>query len=369
MVRTRGLFLAALAAVSFGSVLGACNKDKDADKKPADNKAVEADKTAPAKADDKPAAAPPPAPEAVQANNANPNASDLALLPAQSELVAGVNFKQLSNSALWKEFVAPKMASDENFQNGLGKVKTLCGFDPMASIESASVGVRGIPDSPEGAVVVHGLDKAKSMTCFDNDGKSDAEKDGTKVTIQDNVVLMQKDGKNAGFTFVNDTTLVVVFGADYSSVDAIKKVVGGDSGLQTSTKFVELYNKVNTGDSLWMLMRGDSKAISDAMAKSGTGMKFKAVYGSINITDGISADMRVRMDSPDQASAIAQLGNSQKAQAMMVVDKLDINADGPDVHATVTITPAKLKSLVQLAAMAGGSHGGTAKSGGLFGSH
>jgi hypothetical protein len=366
MVRTRGLFLA-VGALSLGAGLVACNKDGD--KKAADNKAVEKDDKA-AKTEDKPAAAPAPpaAPEAMI--QTNPNTGDLALLPAQSELVAGVNFKQLSSSALWKEFVAPKMASDSNFQDGLGKFKVLCNFDPMDSIQSVSVGVRGIGDAPQGAVVIHGLDKAKSMTCFDNDGRSDAEKDGSKVTIQDNVVLIQKDGKpNLGFTFVNDSTVLVVFGPDASSIDGVKKVAGGNSGLQTSQKFVELYNKVNTTDSVWMLMRGDSKVVADAMAKSGTGMKFKAVYGSINITDGITADMRVRMDSPDQASAIAQLGNSQKGQLAMFLDKVDISADGADVHGAVAISPTKLKSLVQLAAMAGGSHGGGAKAGGLFGSH
>jgi hypothetical protein len=362
MVRTRGLLVSAcVGAISLGACLVACNKDGD-------KKA--ADKATTAKADDKPAAAPAPtqaAPEAMI--QSNPNAGDLALLPAQSEVVAGVNFKQLSNSALWKEYVAPKMASDSNFQDGLGKFKLLCNFDPMDSIQTISVGVRGIGDVPEGAVVVHGLDKAKSMTCFDNDGKADAEKDGTKVTIQDNVVLLQKDGKNFGFTFVNDTTVLFVFGPDAGSVDGVKKVAGGNSGLQTSQKFVELYNKVNTNDSLWLLMRGDSKMLADAMAKSGTGMKFKAVYGSINITDSVTADMRVRMDTPDQASAIAQLGNSQKAQLMMVLDKLDITADGPDVHGAVSISATKLKTLAQFAAMAGGSHGGGAKAGGLFGTH
>src|SRR5215470_8879064 len=96
MVRIRSGWLVAVALVSLGAA--SCKKD--------DNKDKPAEKTTetkpPEKAPDKPAEAAKPAAIAVSANG-----DDLSLLPVDSEIVLGLNFAQLQQSALWKEY-APK---------------------------------------------------------------------------------------------------------------------------------------------------------------------------------------------------------------------------------------------------------------------
>jgi hypothetical protein len=378
-----------LAVVGLGSLLGAGACNKEGDKKAADNKAVEKDTkdTAAPGGDKKPdqaaagsasmTAAPttapgaaPPAEMAAKASSAvatGGNADDLSLLPVDSEMVVGVNWKQLSNSALWKEFVAPKLAADANFNAGIGKFKALCSFDPMDAMTTISVGLKNLGNkSPDGAIVIHGFDRAKSMACFDKDGKAEAEKDGTKVTIEDNVVLLQKAGDpSLGFTFVNDTTALVVLGAKADSTAGVKEVAGGKTALGTSPNFVEIYNKVNTADSVWMIANGNSKLFNEMSSKI-PNAKLKAMFGSVNVTDGVTADVRVRVDSPENAKMLAEMGKQQAGAAAMFVDKIDIVADGSDIHAQLGITNAKLHTLMQFAAMGKAQHAGGG-GGGLFG--
>jgi hypothetical protein len=355
-----------LGVVALGAGVG-CNKDGD--KKPSENKTAEKPGDNKAPEPTKPAGGPapttppaPPPPSAVMP--ANPNQDDLALLPADAEVVAGVNWTQLTASALWKQFAAPQMMKDPKFQEGIGKIKTICGFDPMESITTISVGFKVSGDDPEGGIVIHGLDKSKSMGCFDKE-KGDAEKDGSKVTIEDGVVLIQKGTHNTGFTFVNDSTVLVVMGSKAATSAGVKEAAGGKGSLGTSAGFVELYSKVNTTDSIWVLVNASTKAIADKLAANPLGIKVKAFYGSINITDGLSADVRVRTESADQASSAASMLKAASAQAMMFVDKINIVAEGTDIHATVALSANKLTSLASLAGGRKGAGGG----GGLFGSH
>ena len=93
MVRTRTGWLVAVVALSLG--IGGCKKKEETKAAAGSAAATEKPST------DKPAT--PPAPAA-----SSPSGDDLALLPADSEMVMGLNFAQLQQSALWKEF-SPKL--------------------------------------------------------------------------------------------------------------------------------------------------------------------------------------------------------------------------------------------------------------------
>jgi hypothetical protein len=63
---------------------------------------------------------------------------------------------------------------------------------------------------------------------------------------------------------------------------------------------------------------------------------------------------------------LAEMGKQQAGAAAMFVDKIDIVADGSDIHAQLGITNAKLHTLMQFAAMGKAQHAGGG-GGGLFG--
>jgi len=343
MVRIRSGWVVALAALGLAAT--ACKKSDDKNNPSAD-KTTEG-KPGVAPAGDKPAMA--------TGGVAGAVGDDLALLPVDSEAVIGINFAQLSQSALWKQYVAPKIATAP----GMDKFKALCGFDPMDSLKSIAIGMKNLGGGgdPTGAIVVHGYNKSKAMSCFDKQGVSDVEKDGSKVSIDGDVVMItDKSGKQFGFTFVNDDTALAVLGPDASTKDGIKKVAGGGGALKTSPAFVEMFQKINTQDSLWMVLNGSSPAFAKASAM---GIKMKALFGSLNVTDGLSANFRLRLNTPDEATNMVAMAKGQLGQAKQFFDKIDVTSDGADVKFDIAMSKEKLQSLVgMMAGMMGGMMGG-----------
>jgi hypothetical protein len=285
----------------------------------------------------------------------NAVADDLSLLPLDSELVLGINVGQVQQSALWKQFVEPKMMAGDTMRK-MTEFKAKCGFDPMSAVKSVSVGMKGLGGTtPDGVVVVHGLDKSKLSSCLDN-MKDEMTKDGTEVTRDGDVAIFKntKNGATFATTFVNDSTLVAVIG-DKATAAGVKAAAAGGSTLKSSPPFLEMYSKVNTGDSLWGLMNGNSKAF-DKM--SSLGVKPKAIFGSVNVTDGLSLDMRMRLDTPDAAAQLANMSKSQLQQAAKMFDKADVTNDGADVRFTIVLSNQKLQALIAQFAGLVGAFGG-----------
>jgi len=353
MVRIRHGWLVAALALGFSA--GACKKDeKKAPATGGETAAKPGDKPA-EKPAEKPADPGAGSPIAAVAAGINPNASDLSLLPVDSEIVLGLNFAQLQKSALWKKFAEPMMMKGDT-QAKLTEFKAKCGFDPMTAVQSISMGLKGVGgDKPDGVMVVHGPEKTKVMACLDK-MKDEAAKDGSTVTRDgDIVVVKSKTGETFAFTYVNETTVLGVVGPNATAA-GVKAAAAGTSALKTSQAFVDMYSKINTSDSLWILMNGNSKAFEKAAQM---GFKPKAVFGSVNVTDGLSVDMRVRLDTPDQAAQITNMANSQTAQFKPMVDKLAIVAEGADVKIDIALSTQKLEALIsQFAGMMGGMGGG-----------
>src|SRR5690242_12907506 len=212
MVRIRSGSLVALIALSLGAA--ACKKSDS--NKPSADKTAEATKAGGSAATDK-GGGPAPAPVAGGAISGAAG-QDLALLPVDSDVVLGINFAQIRGSALWKDLVEPKLEKSD--VGGIDKVKALCGFDPLESIQSVALGVKGSGAEAQGAVVVHGIDKSKAMACITKDGVAEAQKEGAKVTIDgDAVMITDKSGEHFGITFVNDDTALVVLGTNAETKD------------------------------------------------------------------------------------------------------------------------------------------------------
>jgi hypothetical protein len=336
MVRIRVGLLVAVAALGLGA--GACKKNDAKKDETAAGKATTGSGATTTTATPTPGVA-------VAAGD------DLALLPADSEMVLGLNFAQLQQSALWKQF-APKLM--EKMEKGLNDFKTACGFDPMAAVKTVSMGLKGVGnDKPDGAIVVHGLDKAKSMACLDK-AKVEAAKQGSEITVDGDVFTVKdKSGETTAWTFVGSDVLLGSVGPS-ASKDTLLAMSKGGTGLKGSQTFLEMYGKVNTKDSLWLFVNGNAPFMAKAAQ---AGVKPKAVFGSVNVTDGLTVDMRIRLGSADEAKSLVDMmkGQTSSPQVKQMFDKLDVTVDGSDAKIAVAMSNAKLQQLV---GMVGGMMGG-----------
>ena len=77
--------------------------------------------------------------------------------------------------------------------------------------------------------------------------------------------MKDKNGATTAFTFVNDTTMLGVIGSK-GNKDGVKEAAKGASTLKIVATFVDMYSKINTQDSLWMLINGNSPALAKAGA-------------------------------------------------------------------------------------------------------
>ena len=343
MVRTRSLLI---GVVALGLSAGACKKKEEK------KDTAAADKTTEQKVGENPVTKGAPSGAMIA------GADDLSLLPADSEMVMGLNFAQLQQSALWKQF-SPKLM--EKAASGLAEFKAACGFDPMEKIKTVSLGMKGLGgNTPDGAVVIHGLDKAQSMACLDK-AKAEAAKKGSEITVDGDVFTVKaKSGETTAWTFVDGDTLLGVLGPT-ASKDTVIAAAKGTSALKTSQTFVEMYSKINTKESMWLLINGNAAFMQKAAQ---AGVKPKAVFGSINVTDGLTVDMRIRLATADEAKQLVTMmqGQTNNAQVKQMFDKLDVTADGTDAKIAVAMSNQKLQQLV---GMVGGMMGGMMGGGGM----
>ncbi|HEY1549057.1 MAG TPA: hypothetical protein VGG28_14635 [Kofleriaceae bacterium] len=287
---------------------------------------------------------------------------DVALIPADSEVVFGLNFAQLQQSALWKQY-SPKIMA--KMSDKLTQFQAACGFDPMTSFKSMTMGMKNVGAGngakPDGVMVIHGPDKAKVMACMDK-YKAEAAKDGTELTVDGDVVLVKdtKDNQTAAMTFVNDTTMIATIGA-LGTKDGVKAAAKGSNGLKSSQMFNDLFGKINTGDSFWVMVNGNSPLLDKASMIG----KPKAMYGSLNITDGLSVDFHVKAASPDEAKSLVDMAKAQtdSPQVKQMVDKIEVSNAGDDAHFVVAMSAQKLQALVgmfggMMGMMGGGAGGG-----------
>jgi hypothetical protein len=280
-----------------------------------------------------------------------PAGGDLALLPADSEVVFGMNVGQIQQSGLWKQLVEPKLAGAKG-QRMMTELKEKCGLDPMKMISSFTFGARDFAgDKPSFVAVAHGLDKAKILDCVEKN-KADIAKDGREITRDGDLVMLKStSGDPVAVQFTNDSTAVIVGGPNATAA-GIKSVLAGGSSLKSSAPFLEMYKKVKSSDSLWGLASGK------VMETLPLDLKATAAYGSINVTDGLTVDMRVRFATPDAATQAASMASAQTKQATQYFDKAEATADGNELHLSVAMSGQKLAQLIPMLSMlAGGMPG------------
>jgi RNA polymerase sigma factor (sigma-70 family) len=296
---------------------------------------------------------------------------DLGWLPANADVVVGVDMTRIQTSVLWQTFVEPAV----EHASGLDEFVKACGFDPLASLSLVTVGMSGLGNDAQlaGTIVVHGFDKAKAMACLTNYA---VPQTGAKVTVDGDVVLLNSpDGTGAaiGLTFVDDTTALVVVGAAGATKAGIEQVAAGHGALASSPQFSDLFADIDSDDPLWVVLGPSAPMFDDVnnAIGSATSIRVQAAYGSLDVTSSLTIQAGLRLASPDQVTQLVGIINTQVAALVgsngsaglaAYFDQLDVTADGNDVIMSMSATAPQLMGLfaagsVQASATPAGSNG------------
>jgi hypothetical protein len=175
----------------------------------------------------------------------------LSMMPANSEMVIAIDFKQIRSSDLWKKYEGLVMGQ---VGKGLEEFKTVCGWDPIAKASGALAAGRG-KQMDEMTVFVKGFDKASVLDCLKKAAdKSKAENDGRAMVIDgDYVELTKPGGDPIRFMFADDDTILIqrVPGtdamADKAALQAVLAAKDGAGLMSSADRSASLIDATDTG--------------------------------------------------------------------------------------------------------------------------
>ncbi len=304
-------------ALLVGSlILGACSSTPSGSTTPPGN-------TAPAKAPD------------YAATIADP----LGFLPADAEIVMGLDVDSVRTSALWPHLSA-KITASAGSQ--LAAFQQQCGFDPMSTVHRIRLGIKNLKaDKPEGVLVISGLDRPQLMGCLVKGGTALIE--GDFVTFE----AAKNNGTQAAMAFVDASTVVVSLGPTANKAQ-VKTVLASGAPLRSSAAFTALFGKTDVEASLWGVMNSNSSMFDQLAA--GIGTRPQAVFGSVRLNPGMTVNMHMRLDTPAAATQLAGMANSQLGMARGFVTKLDVTTEASDVVVAVAMDDQQLNALIMMVA-------------------
>ncbi|HWO22399.1 MAG TPA: hypothetical protein VNO30_26755 [Kofleriaceae bacterium] len=273
------------------------------------------------------------------------SSKDLDVIPVESDVVFSIDLAQAQKSALFKEYALPALTKSEDAQKFLTTLKTKCNIDPMASATRVTAGVKMEGRQGDVVAVLHGIEKSKALPCVDQ-VKEELAAEKVEATKDGDIITMKSPDGTTFFKFTGDTTAVMV-GGPKASKERLLEVVQGKSQLKSSKEFADMYGKINAGHTVWFLVRGDLEPIAKGLEKLNA--KAKAVFGSVNATDGLEARAVMRLETEEQATQIVDLAKNQGGMAAGMVQKLDIDRDKNDARVHIVMTADQVKSVAGFA--------------------
>jgi hypothetical protein len=284
--------------------------------------------------------------------------SNLSLFPKDTDVLVGINFNKIRESALYKKYEPQIMnaAGDE-----LAKIKEACGSDPLAKLQGATVAIRGEKNV---TMVIAGIDKATATQCATKAAeKAKAEgKDATAV-VDGNYLEVKRAGEDTmGALFVNDTTMISAQKEGKpltkAELEVLAKGLPEAESLAGHADFKDIISRTDTGDAIWMVANGTAEIFQ------GAPVKFKNAFGSIEVTEGVKLDGGARMESEEVAKQTAEGAKAQVAQLKSsmfgsMIGDVQVNQKGADVLVQASLTQQQIDSIAAMVAPAlGGAMGG-----------
>jgi hypothetical protein len=280
----------------------------------------------------------------------------LSYLPADSQVLVGVNFAKLMSSAMWK--IAEPMMMAQMPPELDGAVKTACISNLFAKLKTVQFAAKGA-DADSFTAVIGGIDQETLSGCL-TAAAEQAKTRGKNITIkaEGDFLELTKEGDEDGpilIYFPDKTTSIIAKRGEKSASRSDLEAIGqGAGGIASSPEAMAMVNQAGAGEPVWFAMRGDAPWFKNAAE---AGVKFKTLAGSLAFDGGLRGKVTLKMGSADEAKATAAMAQGQldqvKKHPMLgsFLAKVTVEASGSDLKAGFTLDSAQLEQLAGMASM------------------
>ena len=260
-------------------------------------------------------------------------------VPGDTEQVVVVNVKQLLASPLVKKHALPQIEKQLKENKDLQKLTQATGIDPLKDIDSLVVANTGDKGEKVTVIVRGKFDTDKIHTIAQAVAKD--KPDELKISKLGDRPLYEgtHDGKSFYSTFVDGTTLV-----GSTSKDVLASAIQGKGAknkeLTAALENLDSKQSVlaagvvpqEVRDFLGNLPQGPAEALS----------KLKTVAGSVHITGGVAAGVRLSTGNEKAAKELAEAGDMVKGllAAAAAVNK-ELLPLAEDLQRTLNIKPSQ----------------------------
>ena len=278
----------------------------------------------------------------------------LAMMPKDTELVAELDVKRLRGSVLW-ERIEPWIRQQGG--EALGEIARLCDFDPVATLDTLLVGVKGFGRSePDMTVFVRGFEQRAATACFERAAAAARERgdDNTLRVDGDHVELLEGGVPTMALAFVDSRTALFVSRsgtmAERAALEAARARTRAD-GLTGAATFTQVVGRIDTRATAWFAMDGNAPvfggmpyAIRSVRSELHTSADpARAIVGTLVFEVGPGGD----------AAAMAQMfqmgiDTLRGGPYADLAQALTVSADGADVVVDVRLGLAQLERLAAM---------------------
>jgi hypothetical protein len=266
------------------------------------------------------------------------------LIPANMEMIGGVNAASAHDSALYQALLPMALAKAGDASGELDGIKADCGIDVVSSIDSVAF---GLDAAQKGTIVIafRGVTRTKLETCIVKRAKDK----GKTLKIDNANGLTTYSGMNDKVLFTRWIGSDVV--AIATQPDDKGSTIAATAGGVASDKSLHGLATVNTNASIWIV----SNKAGDIPPDLGGG-KMAGAYMSANVAAGnIDVVAHVAVDSPATATAIATK-SAQQLTAMTsgqspytdLLRSVQVNAAANEVLVTAKVPEQAVLGMVKM---------------------
>jgi hypothetical protein len=277
------------------------------------------------------------------------------MLPANTQVLFGVNIQTIRNSQTFQTLYSMAMAQAGEAKEDIEQMKAKCGFELQDAIQSMVV---AMDEGEKGVIFVSlkGVDQGKALSCMNKMGEKEKKTFTAGPPDARGIIEYTQSGEKDKLYVAWLPKGVIAISTENKSKADLEKALSG-KGLSPGNAANSVLGKVNVNAAVWGVV-AKPQQIED-------GIDMKVGYGHADIGGGnITADLRLVVANAAQATKAAAKGNEELKKMkdggglppalLAVVNTAKIAAAGDEVQIKANMAEKEAIGLLTMAMGGGG---------------